>query len=287
MSKSKQRRTSARSSSTKALQLGATYSRQNQIPTVPRSRPKKYLSAVTRRASRGSKVILVVLAGLLFMYSLVLNSEPIMNVNGKLGRTAEYEQYIVQFMRGSPLNRLKFTAHTERLQSELLQQFPEIISSEVRIAILGKKPIVFIDTSSPLLVLESKGKRYIVADNGKNVGEQSSFTPRTLVVLADSSGIDQQIGQQVLRSDDMAFIRAILHEFTTKNREVGYLTISSSPREIVAKPADKPYEIKFFLDDDVYNQLGAYFAVEKTLGEGGLSPQKYIDVRSGDKVYWQ
>jgi hypothetical protein len=130
--------------------------------------------------------------------------------------------------------------------------------------------------------------QYSVSQEGRNVGTVAE-TPadKNPLLIKDESGIQTKKGDMLLTSADSRYFTTVKQSIEAKGRRVEYMRISAIPREVFVKLTDVKYEIKMYLEDDPSSQIGTFFAAEKTLGEGGAAPTQYIDVRAGEKVFWQ
>lgn len=220
----------------------------------------------------------------------VLSDEPIISFYGgqKITNVDRYSQYIQGLLGSSVLNTNKFTLQSDKLSSMIVQQFPEISTVSVSTVVLGKKPLVRLSLYNLPITFESNGEKYAVAENGSVVGFSADFPlQKNTILVKDESGITVAKSDVVIRSDDVEFISTVKSILTAQGRALEYVRLTSVPREIFVKTKDKNYEIRMYLDDDVIQQTGSWFAVEEVVGESGESITKYIDVRAGEKVYWQ
>jgi uncharacterized Zn ribbon protein len=137
-------------------------------------------------------------------------------------------------------------------------------------------------------IYEVTGNRYSVSEVGKVVGKTES-TPTVLnpLTIKDESGVPIKIGDNIITSGDIDFLTTTKSILEQKGRRVEYVRITSVPREVYVKITDVPYLARMYLDENPLQQVGSFLAAEKVLGEGGAVPSQYIDVRAGEKVFWQ
>lgn len=200
---------------------------------------------------------------------------------------SRYQSYGNQLVESSILNRFKFTLRSSSLQDAMIKEFPEIESIHVGPVILGRKPVMKFRLQELPLTLIASDKEYAVAQNGTISGEATEFNLSGTLTLRDESGLTYQKGQKVLRSDDVHFIELITRLLVSKGRVVDTMRITNTPREIYIKTTDVPYEVRMFLEEDPLQQIGAWLAAERAVGESGGIITQYIDVRAGEKVFWQ
>lgn len=220
----------------------------------------------------------------------VLSDEPIIFFADGQAVTAvdRYSQDIQGLLGSSLFNSNKFTLQQESLANTVKERFPELRSVTFSTVVLGKKPLVRLDVYKLPIRLLSKGEVYIVAENGVVVGKEMEFPlARDLLSIKEESGIEIHKSDKLLRSDDVQFLSSLKAILQAKGRGVEYIRLTAVPREIFVKPSDKNYEIRMYLDDDVQQQVGSWLTVERVVGESGGQVAQYIDVRAGEKVFWQ
>lgn len=267
--------------STSSVRLGSTYS-DRHVRAAPEVKRK---TGKLKRFVSGSARTAVIVALVLALVSILrLESTPVVFVkNDERSRRQLYQEYTTKVLSSSIMNKTKLTLQRSMLEQKLVEEFPEISAATISVDFLGRKPVLDLQLSSITAVVEGRGGKFALASNGRLAYQTNEKIGLT---VKDESGIELKKGERVMRSDDSEFLGVITDVFSANNREVEYVKITTTPRELLLKQVNKTYEVKMYFEEDPYDQLGALFAVEKTLGEGGAVPTKYIDVRISEKVFW-
>ncbi len=266
-----------------------THSRP-KIDSSKRGETKKEANSKKNNRVTLKNVGITILAGF-FLYNLLyLRSDPIvvMDYETMTGRTAVYEPAIQDMLKSSIFNTNKLTLRTADLEKSIKSEFPEIQQAVVSPTLVGRRPVVHLRQQELVFTIESKGTSYIIASDGVVAGEASVFTGvENTTLIRDESGVDIRKGSRVLRSDDAEFFAITSELFSKKSREVELIRITAVPREAYIKIKGLSYDLRVYLDEPADVQVGTFFSAEKTLGERGEAPGLYMDLRAGEKVYWQ
>lgn len=268
-----------------------TPAQQERIDIDMSSRRSAKRTKVIKRTVGRLEIALGVAALVFVAYmTLSLGGEPLINViNSSPGiDSARYSVKVSDHLRGSILNSNKLTLQKSIIEQHLKEDFPEIASIEVRYSLVGRRPEVYITVFKIPFIYEDAGNRYSVSEVGRVVG-RTETTPTTAspLVIKDESGVPIKIGDNIITSGDVAFLGQTKSVLEQKGRRVEYMRITTVPREVYVKLTDTAYQLRMYLDEDPLQQVGSFFAAEKALGEGGAVPGQYIDVRAGEKVFWQ
>jgi len=199
-----------------------------------------------------------------------------------------YSAKVNELFDASILNSNKLTLQKGTIASTLLEEYPELSSVEVRYSFVGRRPEVYIRTYTLPFSYESLGAQYLINEVGRNVGLLTQLPAQTVSLkVKDESGVQTKKGDFVLRSGDVSFMTTAKSLLAQKGRRTEFMRLTSVPREVYIKLADTSYEVRMYLEEDPQLQVGTFLAAEKTLGEGGTVPTQYMDVRAGEKVFWQ
>jgi hypothetical protein len=247
---------------------------------------------ISANGSIGLYVGLAALAVFLFATLTSLSSEPIISINKPTPkhRLDKYEDFAKDRLQSSILNSSKLTLRSSNISDAMKQQFPELSDVEVSSVLLGKKPDITLTRLDIPYRVKSGAKTYMVSSAGVVVGEESELqdmSDKTVINLTDDSGATISKGQRIIRSDDSSFYSVLAKMFESRGRGVDSIRLSAVPREAFIRPSGAAYDLRVYLDDSAGEQLARYFVVEKLLQGRGEAPVKYIDLRAGEKVYWQ
>ena len=287
------KQTPRRRSATSAGKIHSYYTPVQQdridIDMSSRKAAKRTIRIKTLRARVEQLVVIGFVIFVAYML-LVLKGLPIINIDTSVtGYTStRYSAKIQDIFSSSIFNTNKLTLERSSLQKQIMHDFPELSSVEVRSSFVGRRPEVYLKVNSVPFTYEALGVEYSISSEGRNVGTVTETPPEPhALLIKDESGVPTVKGDMVLTSADASYFITVKSAVEEKGRRVQYMRITSVPREVYVKLTDTKYEIKMYLEDDPKLQIGTFLAAEKTLGEGGAVPAQYIDVRAGEKVFWQ
>ena len=133
--------------------------------------------------------------------------------NTTLRDPAVYQQAATQFINDSAVNHSKVLFDSRGLSDYLKQQFPEIAAVTVTLPVMGRRPVVSIQTTQPGFILVSGQDAYLVGANVialLNVydGQKlSSLGQRTVI---DGSGVAIEPGKAALPQEQDLFISTVV-----------------------------------------------------------------------------
>lgn len=272
---------------------------QSSVESTRRRRavsPQNSLAKFVRTtiSAGGAYVAIGAIVIIAALYSLLLTTEPIVTQSSYFDpsvqsyfKTDEYTALLQGELSSNILNRTKLTLRARDIERSLYQLHPEIATIQVEIDTLGAKPRVFIKTYQPIFALQSGTQRFIVLENGVIVTPVGPVSVK-LTVIKDTSQIRLKSGDAFMRQDDARFLSYVVSEVKAQKQwGITSFKLTNRPREVTVRAEGQNYDVKMYLDEDPQQQVGAWFATLKKLGEGSEAPQEYIDVRIGEKVFWK
>jgi hypothetical protein len=209
---------------------------------------------------------------------------------GLLRPTAQYQAAAQQIMRDSILNRTKITIDVDGLEAALRQRFPELSTVAVTLPIIGRRPVVQLQATTPALILTAKdGTSFMIGASGRAIMPASAYKPDgpALPIVRDESGLPIKVGSSALTSSDVNFITTILGQLKAKGITAESLTMPAVAAELRLKPAGGPYYVKFDLNGSARQQVGTFLALKQKLDTDHITPTEYIDVRVNEKAYYK
>ena len=268
-----------------------TPSQQERIDIDMSSRRYIKRSTTLRKARlRFEKVVGIAFAAFIVYMLVALKGQPLIVVSTNTSGITDqrYSEKINELFRSSVFNTNKLTLQRSKIEHTLLDEYPELKSAEVRYSFVGRRPEIYLEAYSLPFNYEALGKHYAVSETGKNVGLLGELPAQSNQLhIKDESGVQTKKGDYVLRSSDVSFMETVKTLLAQKGRRVENMRITSLPREVYVKISNTQYEVRMYLEDAPETEVGTFLAAEKTLGEGGEVPSQYIDVRAGEKVFWQ
>ncbi len=256
-------------------------------PSVQRAKPKLDLRYVPTWLS-----IAVIVFSAMYALTLAANARvTVLTPNTSLTRPASvYQQAANTLLSHSIWSYTKLTVNTESIAQQLQQEFPEVESVAVTVPLLGRRPVITIQTAEPAFLLAStKSGAYYVNNDGRVMVKASdvSVAPQDEVVVNDESGIAIESNKQVLPKDTVRFITDTIKQLRAQNVIVESIELPAVPYEIRVHIKDKPYYVRMNTESDSRQQAGTYLAVKAKLEGEGTTPKEYIDVRVDERAYYK
>lgn len=280
---------------------------QNRAPIPEASRQGSGASRNLDRSDKrsGAKIFPVVLLGMVLLgcifYITTLTSDPHLKISGStavnedttvVGRNlSSYEPEISSILNQSYLNRSKLLIDSEKVVNQIETNYPELGKVAIVLPFVGRRPIINVLPAKPELILTNGEGAYVVDIEGNALASASEVDRsiiRSLPVVQDQSGLPLEEGDLVLRRETVEFIKSLYFQFDDKEVDIETAFLpASTPYELHLKLEDEPYLVKFNIKGDSRLQSGTYFAVGERLGEEGVAPSNYIDVRVSEKAFYK
>jgi hypothetical protein len=201
-----------------------------------------------------------------------------------------YRQAAEKFISDSLINRSKFTFDSAGLVTDLKSQFPEVAAATVTVPLMGRRPVVEIQTTRPAFILASETNAVLVGNNGvalANTRDIKDLPKLGLRSVNDETGLDIEIGKPALPQEQARFISVVVEQLEKQDYRTESLTIPRSPYDLHVRLQGQNYYVKFNILEDPKQQTGAFIALQKQLQKEGKSPAEYIDVRVGERVFYK
>lgn len=225
-----------------------------------------------------------------FLFSLTLSSDPVVStVNDEPAvyrPLSEYAAAAKGLMAESPGNRTKLTINTKNIEQALVDRFPELEAAVLRLPVLGRKPSLIVDISSPVLLLAAFNKVYAVNSTGMITADAATLSSEAksgLPVVRDRSGLEVSVGSQTVTTETVSFIRSVKAQLDAKQLKASELALPAAWGQLDIRLEGVRYYIKTDTSGDAKVQIGSYLAVI----EQGIRPSEYIDVRVEGKVFYK
>lgn len=249
-------------------------------------------------AERGGLLLLVLAIAAGTIHSLGVSYTPrIVQLGGSdavlLHSTSEYATAATDILNDSIWNRNKITINTKAVSQKLKAEFPELADVSMTLPLLAQRPVIYLQPSQPVLVLQTSSGGYVIGQNGTALLPTIQL-PNSLAlelpVVDDQTGVSVHTGQRALSSTDVAFIQMVVAQLKAAHIKTGELTLPPGTSELDVRLAGKPYYAKFNLHaslDSARQQAGTLIAVKRKLESKQLTPHKYIDVRVEGRAYYR
>lgn len=203
-----------------------------------------------------------------------------------------YQNAANQLLARSIWNRNKITINTGHISQEMLQKFPELSGVSITLPLLSQRPIVYIQSAQPALLLQGQNGSFVVDNTGKalvNIGNAPTSS-QNLPVVTDQSKLDITINRQAVTTDNVDFILTVVKQLEAAHFTIHSLVLPASTSELDVRVQGQPYEIKFNLQSgagDARQQAGTFIAAQAKLQSQHNTPAEYIDVRVDGRAYYR
>jgi hypothetical protein len=233
----------------------------------------------------------VILINLLFaglIYSLLLRPQPtILSTSWLYHPPAVYSSRINSVFGGIK-NSNKITFDEQTTGAAIQKQFPEVQSVRIELPFFSQQPKVRLNISPPAFKLLSGNSLYIIDSQGRAVAPAADLPKlKKLVVLNDQSGYKAVLGQQILSSQAVDFIKTLIAQANHNKVPISSLTLPALAQELDLRTADQPYFVKFYLGGDADTQVGQFIATRQKLAQIHQTPGQYLDVRVPGKIFYK
>lgn len=242
--------------------------------------------------------IVLLIIGLVAFDILNLSTNPkviILSIpgNSALLSSAVINHYQIsakKLLAGSILNRNKITIDTGMLSSQLKNMFPDVASVSISLPLASHQPIIYIQPSSPSILLKTTNESYIVNTQGNILSYTTSNNMQKFRIptLLDPISSQLKINQQVLTTGEIVFIETVVKNLAIHQLSVKVFTLLSGGTELDAQINNQPYFVKFNLENsNSRQQVGTFLATLATLRSQNITPTQYIDVRVDGRAYYK
>lgn len=290
-----------RSSVTKAPNPVFSYHSKRSTSEVERTSRNDVFDQNTKQANRSLKHVptyfaVIIIAASLFYVTLLGVDKPqiVLDTNvtpSILHDTAYYQKGVAETLNKSLFNRSKITIDTKHLSDQLLEQFPELETATIVTPLFGKRPIVRMSATTPVLVVTANNGQFIVGTNGKvlmGLSEAPSNQVDSLIHVKDALSDDLQPGDVVLPLSTIHFIEDLQQLYKDRGLTISDVELPAVANEVHVKLAGDKYYTKFNLQEDINQQVGTYFAViENIKSQNKALPTEYVDVRVAGRAYYK
>ncbi|MDZ7744214.1 MAG: hypothetical protein U5K77_00425 [Candidatus Saccharibacteria bacterium] len=201
-----------------------------------------------------------------------------------------YQEAARDALKANVLHRFKLTIDTRSIERSLLQQFPELDQIAITVPVASRRPVIEIRAKTPAFVLTSDVNAVVVDTRGRvivDVADVEHDVQSMVPQIIDEVGLTPKVGDWILPSDTVAFIKSTKLLLESANIKVEQLVLPVIANELHVWPQGEGYYLKFNTANDAREQVGAYIATKKDLNAKGVQPGEYIDVRVEGRVFYK
>lgn len=231
-------------------------------------------------------MIVAVLAAI--VYSLIVSTNPKIELDSEIYHPISVYHQAAAAGLNSFHNRNKLTFNDKDLILSLKKQFPEISSVSVDLSLFGKTPKLKFTIAAPSFFINSRGVNYVVDSEGVAVDRSTAFPKiKSLPIIIDQTGFSSKGGTQVLSTQAVRFINAVINQAKHARIPIASMTLPALAQELDLRTTDRGYFVKFYLGGDPLVQTGQFLAARHQFDQTGAQPSQYLDVRVPGKVYFK
>lgn len=265
-------------------------------PAAPRGVPDKIidLAKTGRKLRLVPTLVAVVIIGLSLIISLTLSTRPQAVLAGggvsPYRQLQTYEDAAAALLGKKLTNQTKLTINTTEIEDELLKQFPELSGAALRLPVLGRRMTLVLQPRTPVLILVSASRSYVLDTTGRIVSDLQSLDSSMragLLVVQDESGLAVEPGAHVVTSETVGFVQSVLAQLEAQSLSIERLTLPASANQLDVKLNGTNYYVKMDISGDARQQVGSLLAVRDYLQKTGQEAAEYIDVRVEEKVFYK
>lgn len=262
------------------------------------SNEPRLAQGVVRKTKSALRLIIrritVILCLLVLLFGLWLRPAPnvtIIRLPATIHRKqAYYDAEIARLWSKQFTNQSKLTIRADKLSREMLALFPELADARVELPLLGQLPNVILTPGTPVLLLVTQKGAFYVDANGKTMVRSDLVEVSELgsiPTVRDDTGIVPEPGRPALPLAQMETVIALVHLCQAAQLELETVSLPTVPNEVDMVAKGTKYTVKFALDQDPKQGIGALLALRDKFSREGITPASYLDLRVPDKAFYK
>lgn len=270
--------------------------------TVARSNQEETPGNVSRKRRswrqwlhRLTAITAFVVIALVALLSLRLTDNPKVVTMGAAGsnvflRSRAVYEAAAKRSFASLFNGNKLTVNTSKIAADLQRQFPELKAVSVSLPFVGTQPVVYVQPSTPRLLLANSSGAYVLDGNGRalvNSTQVPNIDALHVPAVTDQSNLKTELGQVALPKDVVSYITEVVGQLQAKGVGVTQLVLPAGTTELQVHMNGVGYYVRYNLHGNAREEAGAYLATKQYLDGRHITPGSYIDVRVENKVYYR
>lgn len=207
-------------------------------------------------------------------------------------RSKETYQLAAQdILQNSLFNKSKLTINVPSFEKQLKDRFHELEAVSMTLPLIGHQPVVNLISKRPVLKLATSQGVYLLDRNGVamiKASEVSSSDGLAIPLVTDESQLPIETNNAVVLTADMTSFITSVHEYlTVKGVTVASMTLPAAANELQMTMKDKPFYIRFSLNNDPAQSAGEYLVLEESFRNRGVTPGEYIDLRVSERAFYK
>jgi hypothetical protein len=253
----------------------------------PNREPKHWWAALP------TLIALVIICGSL-SYATSLTPQPRVQINAAnkalLRDSSFYQAAAGKILGKSLFNRSKLTINTDQVAKQIEASYPELGNVSVILPLLGRRPIIEIQPVEAAMRFTAQNGTFIVDNQGRVlIGQENvaSSLKDELPNVIDKTNLDVSVGKSILPLATVGFIQDLTAQLKAKNLSIQSITLPAIANELHLKVSNDSYYVKFDIQGEGRQQIGAYLAAREKLLTTKDLPSEYMDVRIPERVFYK
>jgi hypothetical protein len=203
-----------------------------------------------------------------------------------------YQGAAQDILQNSIFSRSKLTINVPKFEQQMKDTFQELEAVSLTIPLIGHQPVVNLISKRPVLKLATSSQGvYLLDRDGVAMVKASEATGSdglTIPLVTDESQLPVESNGVSVLTADMTRTITGLHEYMTKKGvALVSMTLPAAANELRVTLKDKPYYVRFSLDNDPAQSAGEYLVLEESLRNKGVTPVEYIDLRVSERAFYK
>lgn len=277
----------------------STYSYyKSQVNTESRSKTSRsgtLVRVIRSIRSRLSFFRLIIFFGILAVIGYMLSAEtdPIIRfssseVNAR--DTSLYRSESQKIIGGSIFNRSKILFDYQSVEEDIKVRFPEVESLRISFDLIGRKPVIQLQMQEPAYLYQANGATWVIDTRGIALGLRSDLKDAyaaSLHTIVDEGSSSGEIGKTLMSSQQVNFLSTVISLLEKQQVVISGIYVPQNPKQLDLVVAGGEWRYKLSTVEQATSQAGTLIAARTTLAANGNTPTEYVDLRSGEKVYWK
>ncbi len=277
----------------------STYSYyKSQVNTESRSKTSRsgtLIRVIRSIRSRLSFFRLIIFFCILAVIGYMLSAEtdPIIRfssseVNAR--DTSLYRSESQKIIGGSIFNRSKILFDYQSVEEDIKARFPEVESLRISFDLIGRKPVIQLQMQEPAYLYQANGATWVIDTRGIALGLRSDLKDAyaaSLHTIVDEGSSSGEIGKTLMSSQQVNFLSTVISLLEKQQVVISGIYVPQNPKQLDLVVAGGEWRYKLSTVEQATSQAGTLIAARATLAANGNTPTEYVDLRSGEKVYWK
>lgn len=204
--------------------------------------------------------------------------------------TSLYRSESQKIIGGSIFNRSKILFDYQSVEEDIKARFPEVESLRISFDLIGRKPVIQLQMQEPAYLYQANGATWVIDTRGIALGLRSDLKDAyaaSLHTIVDEGSSSGEIGKTLMSSQQVNFLSTVISLLEKQQVVISGIYVPQNPKQLDLVVAGGEWRYKLSTVEQATSQAGTLIAARATLAANGNTPTEYVDLRSGEKVYWK